>query len=198
MNFLRYFLFLIIPITLAGQDKEININTGNPFLCKKNIDVFSNPIVVGSDEENWRIDKISLGKVVINSYREDTFIFKVKGKMPVLIIGLTNINSEKVIISNIPNTNYNPIDSIITTSVEYYNKDSLDQTTEKAKIRVPNNSKKFKEKTKIIKINNTIYYSNIISFPDEEIGWYCTRGKISYHQFVKKVDKYYLFEIIKF
>lgn len=189
------FLFVLSKIVIS-QNKDIIIITSKLLLNQKKIDLFINPNDIGSHQENEQINSIIFGKIRICNYSEDSFCLNIQGYVPIQIIGLKNISDNKIIIKNIPLAKYNPIDSISTYSVKYYNKDSLDLSSEKTTSYAPNNSSKLvQNRTTEICINNKLYYSKIISFPNESDSWYCTPGKVSYNQYIRKIDKFYLFEI---
>ena len=191
------FLAILFCSIIANGQKDIFINTGRPMLKRLNFDLFSKPSEIGFNELDYQIDQVILGRVKIYFYDSDTICFRINRNLPIMVTGLTNLKSSKIVISKIPKTNYNPIDSIWTYTVQYFDEDSLDLSTEKTTIHVPNNSEEFKLKNKKLKINNILYFSSIISIPYERDAWYCTPGKFSTHQYMKKVDKFYLFEIKK-
>ena len=195
----RVTLFLLVLSKIViSQNKEIIIKTSKLLLNQKKVDLFINPNDMGSHQENKQISSIIFGKIRICNYSEDSFCLYIQGFVPIQIIGLKNLSDNKIIIKNVSLVKYNPIDSISTYSVKYYNKDSLDLSTEKTTSYVPNNSSKLDQnRLTQIRINNELYYSKIISFPNEGDSWYCTPGKVSYNQYIRKVDKFYLFEIKK-
>lgn len=192
LSFLTLFLCYIV---VNAQRKDVIINTNKPLLNRLDIDLFSEPKEIGFHELDYLIDLVLLGKVKIFFFDEDTLCFRINRDLPIMITGLKNLKSDKVVINKIPRTAYNPIDSIWTYSVKYYSEDSLDLSTEKTIINVPNNSEKFEFKNVKMKINNKDYYPTIISMPYEGDAWYCTPGKFTTHQYVKKVDKFYVFHI---
>jgi len=195
MKIVSFLTLLFCSIIVNGQNKDIFIKTNKLLLKRLNFDLFSEPSEIGFNELDYQIDQVILGKVKIYFYTNDTICFRINRDLPIMITGLKNLKTNKVVIRNIPSINYNPIDSIWTYSVQYFDQDSLDLSTEKTTINVPNNSEKFELKIKNLKINNISYSSSIISLPYEGDSWYCTPGKFSTHQYIKKVDKFYLFEI---
>lgn len=198
MKFSITLLLLVLSKIVISQNKDIIIKTSKLLLNQKKVDLFINPNDIGSHQENEQINSILFGKIRICNFSEDSFCLYIKGYVPIQIIGLKNLSDNKIIIKNVPLVKYNPIDSISTYSVKYYNKDSLDLSSEKTISSAPNNSSKLDQNRTIqISVNNDLYYSKIISLPNEGDSWYCTPGKVSYNQYIRKVDKFYLFEIKK-
>lgn len=189
------FLIIIISKFAVSQNKEIVIKTKKLLLNQRNIDLFVSHQDIGLHQENHQINSIFFGRIKIRDYSEDSICFKIQGYVSIQVNGINNLPNEKVIITNIPFTKYNPIDSIYTYSVKYYNKDSLDLSTEKTTSFTPNNSLKFDNKSTQITINNKLFSPSIISIPYSGDSWYCTPGKLSVNQYIKKVDKFYLFKI---
>lgn len=196
---MKFFVTLLL-ITLSklaiSQSKDFIIKTKNLLISQKKIDVFINPEDIGFRKDNDLISSIFLGRIKLSYFSEDSICFKIKRYVPIQIKGLNQILNERVIIKKISLTRYNPIDSIYTYSVKYFDKDSLDLTSEKVTSSTPNNSYKFDNSSITeIEINNKSYESKTLSIPYEGEGWYCNPGKHSYNQYIKKIDKFYLFEI---
>ena len=152
------FLAILFCSIIANGQKDIFINTGRPMLKRLNFDLFSKPSEIGFNELDYQIDQVILGRVKIYFYDSDTICFRINRNLPIMVTGLTNLKSSKIVISKIPKTNYNPIDSIWTYTVQYFDEDSLDLSTEKTTIHVPNNSEEFKLSELIDEIHSLIHF----------------------------------------
>ncbi len=140
------------------------------------------------------IKKVKYGRIYLD-YDSDTIIIKIGQNIPIIFKGLNKIKRDTLKINHIPLTNYLAIDTLSVYSVKYYNKDSIDKTTEKKHISFPNNSKRISKKLKKVAINKIEYPLTIISERYELETWSCTHGKKASRRSIKGINKYYILEI---
>jgi hypothetical protein len=197
MKITPFFILFFFASLVIGQSNDIVINTNRPFIQRLDVDLFSDPSEIGFNELDYLIDRVTLGRIKIYYFNEDTICFRIKSDLPIMISGLKSYTDSKIVINKIPRIDYNPIDSLWTSTVKYFDKDSLDLSTQDTVIYVPNNSTKSNFKLETITINKIKYYPEIISIPTEFGATYCKPGEFSTEQYIKKVEKFLHYKINK-
>lgn len=195
---LLYFL-LGASTPLFAQSKSIVIKTGKLFLTKKKILVYKRR--QGSEGKEYAIDyeisKVSLGRIYLRKYFEDTLVLVMKGYMPIIMEGLNKIKSDTIIFSGVPFTKYSPIDTMYFYDCTYYNdkNDSMHITDSHQRNTFPNNSTKHYIYKLEMKVNDAKCDILVYSDPYDEFSTFCNPGSYYGKRNIIGVKKYYILKL---
>lgn len=171
-------LCLLLAIPVLSQERDLIINTGKPFLLKRNISAFDDG---NTDDPFYILDPtfVIWGFVEYKNFQSDTLYLQLKDQVPILITGLQKLSCNSIRIQNLPNVNYTPIDTIITETTKYNKEGSLDKNSITKKMKTPNNSSKLDTQSRALIINGNTYYSRLYESDNSFTTYFCTPGEIS-------------------
>lgn len=193
----NFLLLTFICCQLTAQGKLVIIKTGKTFLHKKDVSIFTTIQDLRHDIENNGPDEIDnnrFGRLFIEFFTSDTLVIKINKYVPFVIGGLSKIKCDTILISNLPLTEYVPVDSMWQSTVIYHD-DTVDAKAERDEHFFPKHSHEFPNYKAQILLNQKLYTFNTYSEPYDIYIWACTPGKIAYHQHIIGIRKYYILNL---